>query len=54
MVSASAVPSSRQCTPLSMVNSGMKLRIAFSLPVPTEMAILKGVFHMTDTPTSRG
>ena len=29
-------------------------RVAFSLPVPTEMAILKGVVHVTDTPTSRG
>ena len=31
-----------------------KPRVAFSLPVPTEMAILKGVVHVTDTPTSRG
>ena len=29
-------------------------RVAFSLPVPTEMAILKGAVHVTDTPTSRG
>ena len=28
--------------------------VAFSLPVPTEMAILKGAVHVTDTPTSRG
>ena len=28
--------------------------VAFSLPVPTEMAISKGVVHVTDTPTSRG
>ena len=27
--------------------------VAFSLPVTTEMAILKGVVHVTDTPTSR-
>ena len=28
--------------------------VAFSLPVLTEMAILKGVVHVTDTPISRG
>ena len=31
-----------------------RIRVAFSLPVPTEMAILKGVVHVTDTPTSCG
>ena len=52
--------------PVSPYNSGTEARIevpqtpenramvAFSLTVPTELAILKGVVHVTDTPTSRG
>ena len=36
-------------------NSQLKQKqVAFILPVPTEMAILKGVVYMNDTPTSRG
>ena len=33
---------------------GWNWGVAFSLPVPTEMVIKKGVLHMTDTPTSFG
>ena len=45
-----------QCPTLQPVMTGSMAayRVAFSLLVSTEMAILKGVVHVTDTPTSHG